>query len=524
VHPALRLLMVLQARGWLRRQLTGGTRVRKLLRFTALGLFALWVLTRAARGFVFDTALPPQVIVDTAPYYIAILAAIPLVFGNEDRAIAFSPAEIDALFPGPFSRRDLVLYKLVRVAIASCFGGLLGVIGLSTFIGFWPARLLGAALGLFAINLFATVVTLGREVVAERAYRLLRWGAAVLVGAALVGVVSDAGRSPGVASFVAVVLAPARVFAHILAAQSVAELALWSSVGLALDAALVGGVLLLDAGYVAAALRASQRRQRLLDRVSKGSIFLASTKAQPAMELRALALLGAPGAIVRRQAVSAWRTSRSWMLRLGVGLGFSGFFLSRTAMGAAPILSSMAMFLVILFPQMMRFDFRGDVDHLDHLKTLPISFRAVAFAELAVPTALFTTLAVTLAIAGGLWLGLEPLTLGFVLLAIPPLALGIIALENFVFLLLPTRLFVPGQGGTLFFSARRMILMLLRLALFTVGGGLAAGVATIAWWLTRSAAAAYLAAWCVAVVTALLLSEAVARAFRSFDVSLDMPT
>ena len=226
------------------------------------------------------------------------------------------------------------------------------------------------------------------------------------------------------------------------------------------------------------------------------------------MELRGLAVLGPPGAIVRRQAVSAWRTSRSWMLRLAVGLGFYGFFLSRTAMGAAPVLSSMAMFLVILFPQMMRFDFRGDVDHLDGLKALPIPFRAVTLAQLAVPTVLFTALATMLGILGGLWLGLSFASMAMIALAIPPLALGIIALENFVFLLLPTRLFVPGQGGTLFFSARRMILMLLRLLLFTVGGGVGAGVAFLAWSITRSMTAAYFAAWLVAVVVALLLTEA----------------
>ncbi len=520
--------MALQARAWFRRQVTGGSRARRVVRFVAIGLFALWVLSRAAQGFVFDTAIPTQVILDKAPYYIAILAAIPLVFGNEDRALAFSPAEIDFLFPGPFSRRDLVLYKLARVAIASLFGGLLGVIGLSTFIGFWPARLLGAALGLFAVNLFATVITLAREIVAERVYKAIRWVAAIVVLGAVLGAAFEIGGGSAQAriagTVVAVALAPARVFAHILAAQSLAELGLWSAIGMALDGALVGAILLLDKGYVQAALRASERRQRLLDRVSKGTIFLASSKPQTAMELRGLAVLGPPGAIVRRQAVSAWRTSRSWMLRLAVGLGFYGFFLSRTAMGAAPVLSSMAMFLVILFPQMMRFDFRGDVDHLDGLKALPISFRAVTLAQLAVPTVLFTALATMLGILGGLWLGLSFASMAMIALAIPPLALGIIALENFVFLLLPTRLFVPGQGGTLFFSARRMILMLLRLLLFTVGGGVGAGVAFLAWSITRSMTAAYFAAWLVAVVVALLLTEAVARAFRSFDVSLDMPT
>jgi hypothetical protein len=508
--------------------MSGGSPLRRWLRFAAVALFALWILTRSVESFVFTSAVPSEAILDKAPYYIAILAAIPLVFGNEDRAIAFSPPEIDFLFAGPFARRDLVLYKLTRVAIASLFGGILGVIGLSTVISSWPARLLGASLALFAINLFATAVALAREIVAESAYKAIRWGAAIVVFGAVLGVAYDVGTDTLhgrlASAVVATALAPARVFAHVLAARSPGDLALWSAFGIALDMALVGAVLLLDKGYVEAALRASQRRQRLLDRVSKGTIFLASSKSQAAMELRPLAILGPPGAIVRRHAVSAWRTSRSWMLRLGIGLGFYGFFLSRSALGATFILSSMAMFLVILFPQLMRFDFRGDVDHLDDLKALPISFRAVALAELAVPTALFTALAMALGIAGALWFGLSLASMAMITFAIPPLALGILALENFVFLLLPTRLFVPGQGGSLFFSGRRMLLMLLRLLLFTVGGGAGAGVAAIAWWITGSVTAAYFAAWGVAVLVALLLTEATARAFRSFDVSLDMPT
>jgi hypothetical protein len=528
VHPALRRLMALQARGWLRRQITGGSPLRRLLRLVAVALFVLWMVTRAMRGFTFATPVASEAILDKAPYYIAVLAVIPLLFGNEDRALAFSPPEIDFLFAGPFARRDLVLYKLARVAIASLFGGMLAVIGLSTVIVFWPARLLGAALGLFGINLFATVVTLLREIVAEGAYKAIRWGAAIVVLGAVFGAAfhfgTDTLQGRIGSAVVAAALAPARVFAHVLASRSTGELALWSGLAILLDAVLVGCVLLLDKGYVEAALRASQRRQRLLDRVSKGTIFVASSKSQSAMELQPLQILGPPSAIVRRQAVSAWRTSRSWMLRLGVGLGLYGFFLSRTAMGAAPILSSMAMFLVILFPQMMRFDFRGDVEHIDDLKSLPISFRAIALAELAVPTALFTALALALALGSGLWFGLPIASMAMIALAIPPLALGIVALENFVFLLLPTRLFVPGQGGTLFFSGRRMLLMLLRLALFTVGGGVGAGVAGLAWWITRSTTIAYFAAWSVAVVLALLLTEAVARAFRSFDVSLDMPT
>jgi len=528
VHPALRQLMALQTRAWFRRQITGGSPLRRLSRLLAVLLFVLWMLTRALRGMAFAANVSPEAILDKAPYYIAVLAVIPLLFGNEDRALAFSPPEIDFLFAGPFARRDLVLYKLVRVAMASLFGGMLAVIGLSTVIVFWPARLLGASLGLLGINLFATVVTLLREIVAEGAYKAIRWGVAIGVLGAVFGAAFHFGTDTLQAriggAVVAAALAPARVFAHVLASQSAGELALWSAFAALLDVALVGGVLLLDEGYVDAALRASQRRQRLLDRVSKGTIFVASSKSASAMELRPLAILGPPGAIVRRQAVSAWRTSRSWMLRLGLGLGFYGFFLSRTAMGAAPILSSMAMFLVILFPQMMRFDFRGDIDHLDDLKSLPISFRAVALAELAVPTALFALLALALALVGGVWFGLPVASLAMIALAIPPLALGVLALENFVFLLLPTRLFVPGQGGAFFFSGRRMLLMILRLVLFTVGGGVGAGVAAIAWWITRSTTIAYFAAWSVAVLLALLLTEAAARAFRSFDVSLDMPT
>jgi hypothetical protein len=242
-------------------------------------------------GWAFAANVSPDAILDKAPYYIAVLAVIPLLFGKRGSQRSRSlRRRSTSCSPDRFARRDLVLYKLVRVAMGVAVRRDARVIGLSTVIVFWPARLLGASLGLLGINLFATVVTLLREIVAEGAYKAIRWGVAIGVLGAVFGAAFHFGTDTLPAriggAVVAAALAPARVFAHVLASQSAGELALWSAFAVLLDVALVGGVLLLDEGYVDAALRASQRRQRLLDRVSKGTIFVASSKSASAMELR----------------------------------------------------------------------------------------------------------------------------------------------------------------------------------------------------------------------------------------------
>jgi hypothetical protein len=98
----------------------------------------------------------------------------------------------------------------------------------------------------------------------------------------------------------------------------------------------------------------------------------------------------------------------------------------------------------------------------------------------------------------------------------------VIGLENFMFLLMPTRLFSQGQASMVL-SGRRMMMMLAKMGLFVVGGGLVFGAAYLVWSLSQSARAAFVAGWFMLSLVAGCLVLAVSWAFVRFDVSADMP-
>lgn len=539
MHPALLKLMRLQFKGWIRRQFTGGSGTRKV--FAALGFifFLIWLVS-ASIGMAFHKPLPAESILGTLPVYLTAFALLPLIFGNDDRAIAFTPAEIDFLFPGPFSRRHLVVYKMVKLVLGSIAGGLIFSLWMRSLAGTIATAIVGSTLSLVFINLFTTVIALGRDYLDERRYTWARRAVTAGVigaGAWIAWSTHDSGlpftqrlQQLSESGVVRTITAPARVFAHVFAARTWAEFWPWCGACLGMIGGAAGLVLVLDRGYLEAALAASQRRQSRIARMGRGGVgALEPGKPVKAVRLPTFAALGGAGAIVRRQLITAVRTSRGWMAMFLVA-GAYGFFISRVTgkldaghgSTLAGLLPGMVMMLIML-PQMLRFDFRGDLDHLDWIKTLPLSAGAVAMAELATPVAVLTLLGWVIAGGVAAFMNVAPGMLVMSALGITPLAVLVIGLENFTFLVMPTRLFGPGQAS-MQFSGRRILMALSRLLLLGIGGGVVAGVGAAAWALSESVPVTYAACWAALSLIGAGLVTAVAWAFRRFDVSLDMPT
>jgi hypothetical protein len=534
MHPALLKLIRLQLKGWLRRQFTGGSVRRIIFSVLSIVLLAAWL----AGTLIGASARPPRgadAIMATLPFYLTLLGLLPILLGNDDRAIAFSPAEIGFLFPGPFGRRELVLFKMLKMAAGSLAGAVFFSIMLHRYAGGFAYCVAGSALALIFINFSTTVVALIRDMIEERAYALARKLGTLLLVVAVVAVVwlvrqsdkptTQQMRDLADSTPVRIALAPARVFAHVFAAGTPGEFAGWVAACLAMIAGALLLVLTLDKGYMEAALAASQRRQTRITRMVRG-VGTAADKPVRSMQLRGLGVLGPAQAIVRRHLITALRGSRAWMLAVVFALGY-GYLISRI-MGDkpdSPVLAGMMPALVILLmmlPQTLRFDFRNDLDHLEYLKALPLRARTVALAEIAVPTVILSLLG--WAIAGGVaaFVGLPPSILLMVAMAVPPLAVWMIGLENFVFLMVPTRQFAHGQAGMVF-GGRRMLLMLARLGLIVVGGGPVGAVSLGVWSATHSMPATYLAGWAALSLIAAAIVLAVAWAYARFDVSTDMP-
>jgi hypothetical protein len=535
MHTALLTLMRLQATGWIRRQFSGGSVRRTIVSVLAAAMFLLW-FSSLAIGSAFQSSMAADEILAILPPCLTAFALLPLLLGADDRAIAFTPAEVDFLFPGPFSRRDLVFFKLLRMTLGAILGGVFFAFMLKRMATSLPVAAAGAFMLLVFVNLLTMMVALLRDTVEERWHTLARRGslALLLLGAASVVWYLQTSALPSFeaikeladATPARVAFAPARVFAHVFAAESISEFVMWASACLGMIGGAVLAVLALDKGYMAAAFAASERRQARIARMGKG-LAINTNKPARTLSIPGLGSIGPIGATIKRQLITAVRTSRAWMIVFAAAVAY-GYLMSRLTInvgrpvGAVGLLPGLVIATMML-PQMLRFDFRGDVDHIEGLKSLPISPIAAAAAQLAVPTAILS--AQGLVVLGGVavFVGLPLPVLLMAAFAVIPGATLLIALENLVFLLLPTRLFTHGQANATL-SGRRFLYALARMGLLLVAAGFIGGIGLVAWMTTGSPWATFLASWTMGTLLACSILMAVAWAFDRFDVSADMPT
>src|SRR5205814_10593130 len=67
----------------------------------------------------------PAAVRDVAPVILLAMCLLTLVSSGGEKAIAFAPAEVDFLFPGPFTRRQLLAYKIGKSLAGVAFSSLL---------------------------------------------------------------------------------------------------------------------------------------------------------------------------------------------------------------------------------------------------------------------------------------------------------------------------------------------------------------------------------------------------------------
>src|SRR5690606_34357096 len=85
----------------------------------ALALAGLWAFSLFASPGPGESGRPADFLATETMFRLVVLgtfagAAFYWLVGSERRALTFTPAEVDFLFPAPLTRRQLVLYKLLR--------------------------------------------------------------------------------------------------------------------------------------------------------------------------------------------------------------------------------------------------------------------------------------------------------------------------------------------------------------------------------------------------------------------------
>jgi len=509
-------------------------------------LFAPSVVGMIALAFVPPPPIPSGLVDRFGPVAFFVLTVLTLGGSTRDSALYFPPAEIDFLFTGPFRRRQLISYKLIMVLLSSLFAAV--IIGFSSRImtARFASALVGAILAVMFIQLAQMVLSLAINLAGALAWsRTRRVGIFALLGLVVLAIFPSRatmlatdwkalGLAVEASPVTALLLAPFRPFVFTYTALSLGDLLLWGSLALLVDLILVGLVYALDAGYLEASTVASGKRLAQIQKVvgGGGTLKLGSRRTGrfrfrppepvwwggvgPNFWRQMTSALGDPGRLV------------VILVTVGGVAWFHTWILPRDRATSATILSigaALAGPLTLLLSMFLCFDFRGDIDVMETLKTLPISASRLVLGQLLAPTLLATLVQAVACLGLVLGTASPPETwsvVGVVLAYLLPFNLFFFGVENLLFLWYPTRM-VAGQfnGMTM---ARQMLLLLTKGVAVAIAAGVVAAVGAIGYFaFGRQFGPALVLGWITLAGLAVALVPLLGRAFLDFDVNLDTP-
>lgn len=492
IHPALWQLLRLQARGKFRKLLANFSSPRRqLLSFLAVLLAIVWLGNAVASMLLRDSydpiAFERWMSRSLLLYFFWHL--IRVAYTRPETAQEWSPSEQTFLCGGPFSRRELLTYRLMGILSAT-----LPKAALVAFV-LWPdlpaiwTGFLGLLFGLVFLEYLRTILeTLicGMSNKQFVLYRTVVFGAVIaIVGYGLSHAVSQvtldgknhwrflsewAGAIGGLNDTLIGQLleAPFRVFANVIMADCISW-GLMSHLGSAL--ALVTAAAHFSIRWDAVSFAKTQEAEILSSSEERSERGLKNSGGWPR-----IFRLGGMGTVAWRQ----WHFARRHWGSLSVGLGVPAVLACLPLLvpgdGLATYLTVFAgvvFYSFVLLPAALKLDFRRDFDHLALLKSLPMKPLKTVVGQLAMPVILtwcFQVAILTLA-AGICRVPWDVLMNSLVFLL--PVSICFTALDNLIFLLYPHRMHQEGLEvflrSTLTFTGKGILLVA---ALFGVVGWL----------------------------------------------------
>ena len=537
IDAALITLLRLHFRAVMRRLGRGFSSARGILYLLiGFGVLVIWLGPRVIFGL---RAADPDTtsLVEVYPIVLLSICTLTLLTNGGGKAFYFTPAEVDFLFPGPFTRKQVLLYKITKSMGAAFLGSLFFSCFLLSRVHHWLAGYLAVVLSMIFLQMFSMTLTLAGQTVAARAVTGPRkWLLAAFIVAAVIFAWHVTPHGDGQVTKEAVLdwvrntrgaqiaLAPFAVFARVAASRRLlGDLPLHAAVAAAVDVVLLVMVLWLDSDYMEASAASSERVHARRMRARRGQGFV-SAKVVTGIHLPTVGFLSGIGPLAWRQCTGAARTARTTLILFFIGTLLAAAFVKRILHvdPLAPTLS-IAGWLILFTTNLLRFDFRGDLEQMDVLKSLPVKPWAVVLGEVTAPTLILSAMHYCLLI--GL-IYVSPVDRGVALAAsllVIPVNLLFALLENYIFLLFPVREMTVSPGD-LQGTGRRMIVLVIKLLGMTIAGAVAGLIAAGAYAVSHhsttiacSFAAATLFGFGFVMVP--LLS----RAFVRFDPSVDTP-
>ena len=546
MHPALFKLIRLQIRATRRHVFRGLKSWRGIFFFAfALLLFGAWILPSVTMAMgekpdrfgMFADAVP-----DVIPIGLMLICVVMAVSSAGQKAIQFTPSEVDFLFAGPFGRKELLAYRLLRGALGLVFTSLIFSLAFLIYINSWLAGFLGCFLTALFVQLWSMTFALIGQVLGNRIHGWVRVAvvavAGVLTAIALLQVL-EAGRLEDFPEYFRKfrestagiwLTAPFNAFGRVITADGLfPDLVVWGGVALVINGVLLAVVMRLDADYLESAAQAGRHAYERIQRFKRGGALVGAKPVGVRLKLPRFPWMHGAGPLAWRQIIKAIRISRAMLgltlLMFAVGIFLTLAFQRRHEGAPTGTIAGLVVmaYMSFLITMQVPLAFRGDLDLMDRLKALPFHSIALAAGEL-IGFVLFLTgvqLAFLACIApfarGGAWIltaaGLFTL----------PFNLIMISVENLFFLIFPTRM-VATTPGDLQFIGRTMVFFFLKVLILILCLGVVALVALLAFFVTgRSWMIAAATAWITMAIAGAALVCGVARAFDRFDVSVDTP-
>lgn len=534
MHHALWKLLRLRYRAALRKSLGGIKSWRGILTF-GFGVLMLgfMLVPNLYLALVSVDTAQPAMLRKMAPLFLLAFTVMSLNSTTKLQAIHFWPAEVDFLFPGPFTRRELLLYKMAGNLLGAVFLALIFSMWLIRFSASWLAAFIGVFLAVWFVQLLQMCLVLTMQMLAERGWPLSRKivlivSVSVLAAAAIGGLWGqdvtnlrgfvEAARESWAGYLL---LLPFEPFGRALGAESLfPELIIWGGCAAALNICLFLLIVRLDANYLEASVVGSQMIYQRIQRMRSGNLRMGVSRKTARLHLPQFPRCGGAGTIARRQLAKALRAS-PWVPLLIIGSGGGGlaiFVLQTDLPGLPEILTFCIVWCTFVFASLFPYDFRGDLEQMDLLKQLPFQPVAIAAGQLSVPIALVGAIQMAfltvVAVTTGDLLTVS-LAAGFAI----PFNILLFGIENLTFLLYPVRMVAATPGDFQHFG-RQMLLMMVKMLFLGVISAVAATCGFVVYFLCGESEAAFvIVAWLVLAAAAIGMLPAVAWAFRRFDVS-----
>ncbi len=473
------------------------------------------------------------------PLILFLYCILNVLLSRGDRAVYYSPAEVNFLFCGPYRSRQLLIYKIVGGIGPALLTALFMSLAFRQHAAMFPAAFLGLFLGLELLYLFSLAVGLVIATSGALAFnqgrKLVLFMVVALAASALWPVGAEVSSIPPLeilqralsSPTLTVVVIPFRPFVMTFTSERIwPDLLGWSALSLLIDVTLAGLVVMLNAQFLEASASASERIYSKLKKLRSGAGWADPMPVR--FDLPMLPRAGGIGPNFWRQLTTASRTPMRLLGLLALYLVPVGtaVLISRASiepMGVVwPTLIIWASILLEA-PSMVRNDFRADLVRMEDLKTLPIRASRMVVGQVSTPVLILTLVSwIALGcLAAVIHTEYEMIATAAVLVL--PLNLILILIENLAFLWFPFRP-IPSNSIDIQAMGRQMLLLIAKGLSLSVAATFAGGAGAFVYFLLgRNWVATVATVWVVGMGCGIGLVPLVASAFENFDVSATPP-